>query len=899
MEKIDDAWSNIIELLQVPNQAGLFILGCFARRVTIYSQQVRAINLIDALAGQGYLTPASKVAVVGAGFSGLTAAAALTKLGIRPTLYDTQTASMHLQRSCVTRYIHPHIYDWPSEDINKIQASLPVLDWSANGSKNVVLEVQRDWDQHYKGKVSERLGKKVRDILVQGQQWQVVIEDGTSDTFDIIILAVGFGAEAEAKFSTTYWGDLPLEAAQVQEQTWMVSGAGDGALTDVIRLCMRHTDHKEALHSVVEELRKLDEKKLNDLCQQASVGIYGTKLFDTIDYDALTQHLDLRPTKIILNATQDELFGTEDEGPRASLLNRLVVWLLCKKERVELLGGRLDATSIKEIGNGDSYEVTVSGSSDPISCHRILLRHGPVAPIQTRKSGHSSININCPPSDLTSLHNKWKVLYKNRQSDPTLIIDWPSDMLSSARITPDFNSFPALWLYSKTKFPNRSDVNPPLRAFKAMFKDEGIQLHLKTFCGRQVQIAGSMPTLAFEDAVATPRMLSHAVQAICRAPVVIVDGSPIAPALAFLLGIRAVVRRGITLVYHQGTMGEVAWKSMPFNLREARIVEIGNNYSVVDFQQPLTAVLEEGLRRFSIHPQLYSDLPGFDTLRSLGGDTKDISARSGTTEILVLCPFDGKYKQNCWVELQRVVQEYFPNSKFPDGPAKRVIDLDAPEMLVRRLFESIRLDEVCIADLTNNRANVYFELGVRLAAHPNGAYTIHCCDTEFSQDGSTEEALRQLLGSRPYSVDADSSAGINEALTSITSRPAHPNGAPKVGLVFSIVVRNIEIQQEAGGTSILDMLWNNVSSAGGTDMSKWTVLPVMYQQNTQINSNTLRFIADGLIAYALLARHNGLTQATDERLASAIYCLDNLKEERALSAETKQKIVELLALIPS
>jgi len=252
MEKIDDAWSNIIELLQVPNQAGLFILGGFARRVTIYSQQVRAINLIDALAGQGYLTPASKVAVVGAGFSGLTAAAALTKLGIRPTLYDTQTASMHLQRSCATRYIHPHIYDWPSEDINKIQASLPVLDWSANGSKNVVLEVQRDWDQHYKGKVSERLGKKVRDILVQGQQWQVVIEDGTSDTFDIIILAVGFGAEAEAKFSTTYWGDLPLEAAQVQEQTWMVSGAGDGALTDVIRLCMRHTDHKEALHSVVE-----------------------------------------------------------------------------------------------------------------------------------------------------------------------------------------------------------------------------------------------------------------------------------------------------------------------------------------------------------------------------------------------------------------------------------------------------------------------------------------------------------------------------------------------------------------------------------------------------------------------------------------------------------------------
>jgi hypothetical protein len=35
----------------------------------------------------------------------------------------------------------------------------------ANGSKNVVLEVQRDWDQHYKGKVSERLGKKCATSL--------------------------------------------------------------------------------------------------------------------------------------------------------------------------------------------------------------------------------------------------------------------------------------------------------------------------------------------------------------------------------------------------------------------------------------------------------------------------------------------------------------------------------------------------------------------------------------------------------------------------------------------------------------------------------------------------------------------------------------------------------------
>lgn len=77
--KLDEAWQKVLGLLELPNHRGLFLLGNFARRVTVYSQQVRALNLVDSLAGLGRISPQSNVAVVGAGMGGLTVSAALAQ----------------------------------------------------------------------------------------------------------------------------------------------------------------------------------------------------------------------------------------------------------------------------------------------------------------------------------------------------------------------------------------------------------------------------------------------------------------------------------------------------------------------------------------------------------------------------------------------------------------------------------------------------------------------------------------------------------------------------------------------------------------------------------------------------------------------------------------------------
>ena len=68
----EDAISAILDLMEVPSRSGVYVLGCFGRYITLYSQQVRALNLAYALNRRGKLKIGTRVCVVGAGIAGLT-----------------------------------------------------------------------------------------------------------------------------------------------------------------------------------------------------------------------------------------------------------------------------------------------------------------------------------------------------------------------------------------------------------------------------------------------------------------------------------------------------------------------------------------------------------------------------------------------------------------------------------------------------------------------------------------------------------------------------------------------------------------------------------------------------------------------------------------------------------
>src|SRR4051812_26485780 len=78
------------EALQVPSMPGVFVLGSFEQRVTLYSQQVRALNLVDALVSIEKLGHGQNVAVVGGGVAGLTFAVGAARRGVNVTVFEKQ-----------------------------------------------------------------------------------------------------------------------------------------------------------------------------------------------------------------------------------------------------------------------------------------------------------------------------------------------------------------------------------------------------------------------------------------------------------------------------------------------------------------------------------------------------------------------------------------------------------------------------------------------------------------------------------------------------------------------------------------------------------------------------------------------------------------------------------------
>jgi len=181
---------------------GVYLLGSLNRRITVHSQQCRAINLIQALENPGGGLTGKHLAIVGAGFAGLTAAAyALEKTNADITLFDAAPRPLWLQDSCRNRWLHPGIYDWPLPGSLEPRTNLPVLNWHAGSARNVARQVRSEWDRIAATKAALKLllERQVVDIKADtgpnGANPRVVIADGSEAAFDIVILAVGFGVE--------------------------------------------------------------------------------------------------------------------------------------------------------------------------------------------------------------------------------------------------------------------------------------------------------------------------------------------------------------------------------------------------------------------------------------------------------------------------------------------------------------------------------------------------------------------------------------------------------------------------------------------------------------------------------------------------------------------------------
>jgi hypothetical protein len=182
-----------------------------------------------------------------------------------------------------------------------------VLNWKANMASEVVKGIERQW-QEISGGAAEIL-PEVKRLERAGRHWRVGTEKGDRK-FDVVLSCVGFGVE-DGIFSYPYWADLPLDDAKVHSKTWLISGAGDGALTDLMRLCIRNFLHDDALRKVVDAVEKTSgAATIETLRRRVRERVTGAQLFQDLDPRAIAKELDLRENPVTLNASQAELFGT-------------------------------------------------------------------------------------------------------------------------------------------------------------------------------------------------------------------------------------------------------------------------------------------------------------------------------------------------------------------------------------------------------------------------------------------------------------------------------------------------------------------------------------------------------------------------------------------------------------
>jgi hypothetical protein len=371
----------ILDLALVPGiSPAIYTIGMAASRITIADQQRRAVNIIWALLREGRVAAGDRIAIVGGGVAGITAAAYALKQHLRATVFEKFDDPFAIQQGS-GRWIHPNIYEWPVDGWSYEQTSLPCMNWRAGTAGQVVAQLRKEWLALVD---TDGLEWKPRTEIVgveRGTAGDMLVDlSGTKHgPYSCLILAAGFGEEAtRPEFDgKPYWRDDDLHQRLRSGGTALVSGCGDGGLIDAIRIALRDFQH--------EWLATAATRAANDPAFVSSLLRIERNTPAFPDGDALTKatlaitapapvtsliKAQLRPnTSVILNA------GREGPFTRAAcLINRFIIAELIKLGIVTYMSGKLDSAAIRR--ERGRFALTIEGST--LDVDLIVVRHGPV-----------------------------------------------------------------------------------------------------------------------------------------------------------------------------------------------------------------------------------------------------------------------------------------------------------------------------------------------------------------------------------------------------------------------------------------------------------------------------------------------------------------------------------------
>ena len=248
----------LIASMRVDSLPNIYFVGPYTKRINFASQQTRALNLIWALSSTGKLPSNAKVAVIGAGLAGITAAAALKRLGHSVTIYEARKkGGFPIQKNSAIRYTHPTLNFWPEVDLDP-GANFPFFYWTADICSEVISAVLRQHHEELSGIEIADNSEVARFDINQAKKPSLDMKRGALlGPFDAVIVATGFLPEVclEGTTACSYWdNDDFVKPSGRAPSSFLICGAGDGGLLEVLRLAYEDFDNGKLTERVARQL---------------------------------------------------------------------------------------------------------------------------------------------------------------------------------------------------------------------------------------------------------------------------------------------------------------------------------------------------------------------------------------------------------------------------------------------------------------------------------------------------------------------------------------------------------------------------------------------------------------------------------------------------------------------
>lgn len=397
-------FSNLIDGFGVESYPDELVLGTFDRHLTVYDQQIKALNLAYRLKANGIIPCEKPIVVIGAGIAGLTFAAGCVWHDQKVHLLEKQVVPCHLQRGCDIRWLHPHIYHWPTGGAEQPFAGLPLLSWSEGTASEVAHQITKEWDRLALAGTSCRLLKQVYGATVAVHrtpelriEWSGWVASEKSRRREplfaprLVVYAVGFGIETtpDGQNTHSYWendsfNQLP-PGSNDEQVKWLISGLGDGALVDLQRLKIESFRQGRIVRELFADHPQL-VKCIRDSSVFANPTTF-TELMDELDgkgfCDAVDKLLEdrLREDTLVTLHGRKQSFADAIKNSQASLLNRFMAYRLYRLEAFSYQPGTLGDTSEVDGNEGEAKKKKVTFESEGASSEgefdQLVFRHGP------------------------------------------------------------------------------------------------------------------------------------------------------------------------------------------------------------------------------------------------------------------------------------------------------------------------------------------------------------------------------------------------------------------------------------------------------------------------------------------------------------------------------------------